>query len=60
MLEIKVSKSGGDYAVIQEAIDAVPYEESAVLTIGAGVYREKIFCEKKDITMDLLKENGFI
>ena len=51
MLEIKVAKNGGDYAVIQEAIDAVPYEESAVLTIGAGVYREKIFCEKKDITI---------
>jgi pectinesterase len=51
MLEIKVAKSGGDYAVIQEAIDAVPYEESAVIEVGAGVYREKIFCEKKDITL---------
>ncbi|WP_026523120.1 pectinesterase family protein [Butyrivibrio sp. VCB2001] len=50
MLTIKVEKSGGDYSVIQEAIDAVPYDESAVIEIGAGVYKEKIFCEKKDIT----------
>ncbi len=51
MLTIKVEKSGGDYSVIQEAIDAVPYDENAVIEIGAGVYREKIFCEKKDITL---------
>ena len=51
MLTIKVAKSGGDYSVIQEAIDAVPYDESAVIEIGPGVYREKIFCEKKDITL---------
>ncbi len=51
MLTIKVEKSGGDYSVIQEAIDAVPYDESAVIEIGTGVYREKIFCEKKDITL---------
>ena len=51
MLEIKVAKSGGDYATVQEAVDAVPYEERAVIRIGAGVYREKIFCEKKDITL---------
>ncbi|WP_051200206.1 pectinesterase family protein [Butyrivibrio sp. FCS006] len=51
MLQIKVEKNGGDYSVIQEAIDAVPYDESAVIEIGVGVYREKIFCEKKDITL---------
>jgi pectinesterase len=51
MLTIKVEKNGGDYSVIQEAIDAVPYDENAVIEIGAGVYREKIFCEKKDITL---------
>ena len=51
MLKIKVEKNGGDYSVIQEAIDAVPYDESAVIEIGTGVYREKIFCEKKDITL---------
>lgn len=51
MLKIKVEKNGGDYSVIQEAIDAVPYEESAVIEIGPGVYREKLFCEKKDLTL---------
>jgi pectinesterase len=50
MLEIKVEKSGGDFSFVQEAIDAVPYEESAVIRIGEGVFREKLFCEKKDIT----------
>ncbi len=50
MLEIRVAKSGGDFSSIQEAIEAVPYEESAKIVIGEGVFREKIFCEKKDIT----------
>ena len=50
MLEIKVEKNGGDFSFIQEAIDAVPYEESAVIRIGEGIFREKLFCEKKDIT----------
>lgn len=50
MLEIKVEKNGGDFSFIQEAIDAVPYEESAIIRIGEGVFREKLFCEKKDIT----------
>ena len=50
MLEIKVEKNGGDFSFIQEAIDAVPYEESAVIRIGEGVFHEKLFCEKKDIT----------
>ena len=50
MLEICVEKNGGDFSFVQEAIDAVPYEESAVIRIGEGVFREKLFCEKKDIT----------
>ncbi|MBE5828226.1 MAG: pectin esterase [Butyrivibrio sp.] len=50
MLEIRVEKNGGDFSFIQEAIDAVPYEESAVIRIGEGVFCEKLFCEKKDIT----------
>jgi len=50
MLEISVEKNGGDFSFVQEAIDAVPYEESAVIRIGEGVFREKLFCEKKDIT----------
>ncbi len=50
MLELHVKKSGGDYSTITEAINAVPYEEEAVIHIGEGTFREKIFCEKKNIT----------
>ena len=50
MLEIFVGKENGDYSTITEAIQAVPYEESAVIHIGSGIFREKIFCEKRDIS----------
>ncbi len=50
MFEINVKKHDGDYSTITEAIQAVPYEESAVIHIGEGTFREKIFCEKKNIT----------
>ena len=50
-MKIVVEKSGGDFSSIQEAVNAVPYEESAEIHIGEGVFREKIFCEKKDITL---------
>ena len=50
-LQIKVDKNGGDFSSLQEAINAVPFEESAVITLGEGTFREKIFCEKRDITL---------
>ncbi len=50
MLEIHVEKSGGDFSSVQEAIEAVPFEESAKIMIGEGIFREKLFCEKRDIT----------
>ena len=50
MLELQVKKTGGDYSTITEAINAIPYEEEGVIYIGAGTFREKIFCEKRDIT----------
>ncbi len=50
MFEIHISKENGDYSTITEAIQAVPYEESAVIYIGEGTYHEKLFCEKSDIT----------
>lgn len=50
MLEINVKKEKGDYSTITEAIQAVPYEESAIIRIGKGVFKEKIFSEKKDIS----------
>ena len=50
MIDIYVKKQGGDYSTITEAIQAAPYEERAVIHIGEGIYREKIFSEKADIT----------
>lgn len=50
MLEIRVGKTDCDYFTISEAVQAVPYETPAVIYISEGTYREKIFCEKKDVT----------
>ena len=50
MLEISVKKYGGDYSTISEAICGVPYDEEAVIHIGEGTYKEKLFSEKRDIT----------
>ena len=47
---ITVTKSGSGFEKIQDAIDSVPYDVAAVIQIGEGIFREKIFCEKKDIT----------
>jgi pectinesterase len=49
-MQIRVEKRGGDFSTVQEAINAVPYEEKAEIIIGEGVFREKLFCEKRDIT----------
>ncbi len=51
-MTIKVSKNGGDFEKIQDAIDAVPEDGSAVIHIGEGVFREKLFCRKRDITFE--------
>ena len=50
MFEVHVKKENGDYSTITEAIQAVPYEEKAIIYIGEGTYHEKLFCEKSDIT----------
>jgi len=50
MLTLKVGKTG-DYLTITEALEAVPYETKATLFIEAGVYNEKVFCDKKNITL---------
>ncbi len=50
MLELNVRKLDGDYYTITEAIQAVPYEEEAVIRIGEGTFREKLFSDKKNIT----------
>lgn len=51
MKEIYVGGTNADFATITEAIDSVPYEESAVIHIAEGVYHEKLFSEKKDLTL---------
>ena len=52
MLNITVARDGtGDFASIAEAVLAVPYDCEAVVTIGPGVYREKLVCEKRCITL---------
>ena len=50
MLEILVGKENADFSSVQEAVNAVPYEEEAVIHIGEGVFCEKVFSEKADIT----------
>ena len=41
----------GDFSTISEALLAIPYNQKATIFIAEGVYEEKIFCEKKNITL---------
>ena len=40
-----------DYTTIGQALDAVPYHTKATIRIAKGVYREKLFSDKEDITL---------
>ncbi len=52
MLKLTVSQDGcGDFARISEAVLAVPYELEAEICIGPGIYREKLVCEKRALTL---------
>ncbi len=52
MLTVTVAQDGsGDFASIAEAVLAVPYEEEALVQVGPGIYREKLVCEKRCITL---------
>ena len=52
MLKIKVNQDGtGDFTTLTEAVLAVPYDCEAELDIGPGIYREKVVCEKRCITL---------
>ena len=52
MLKLTVSQDGcGDFASISEAVLAVPYELEAEICIGPGIYREKLVCEKRTLTL---------
>ncbi len=50
MFKVRVAKDGsGDYYTLQEAISSIPYNLEAKITIGEGIYREKIFSDKKNL-----------
>ena len=51
MLSLTVGHNGEDYWTIQEALDAVPYDEEAVVTVSEGLYEEKLFCDKRKLTL---------
>ncbi|MCR5107543.1 MAG: pectin esterase [Lachnospiraceae bacterium] len=51
MIIISVGKDK-DYHTLGEALQAVPYSEKAIIKVDAGEYREKIFFEKSDITIE--------
>ncbi len=51
MLRITVGHDREDYTSIQEALNAVPYELPAEIEIHEGIYREKLFSDKKDLTL---------
>lgn len=52
MLKLTVGKTGNEnYSTIQEAIDAIRYNTKGIIEISEGVYNEKIFSDKKDITL---------
>ena len=42
---------GGDYHTISEAVEAVPFRGSHTIEIRSGIYREKLFIDKEDITL---------
>ena len=50
MLELYVG-SNGNFSTINEALQAVPYHTKAIIYIAEGIYEEKVFCEKKNITL---------
>ena len=52
MLTVTVAQDGsGDFASIAEAVLALPYKEEALVQVGPGIYREKLVCEKRCITL---------
>jgi pectinesterase len=41
----------GDFSTLSEALLAVPYRNKAVINMSPGVFCEKVFCDKRDITI---------
>ena len=51
MMRITVGQGSGDYYSIQEALDSVPYNTEAEIVIAEGVYNERIFSDKRSLTL---------
>ncbi len=49
-MRIRVGKSG-DYITIGEALQAGDYDDEIIIEIEAGIYREKIHIDKKNVTL---------
>ena len=49
MITINIARDGDCYS-INEALNGIPYREAGTLNFGEGVFHEKVFCDKKDIT----------
>ncbi len=50
-MRITVGRRGEDYSTIQEAINAVPYDVEAEIVVSEGEYREKLFSDKRHLTI---------
>lgn len=52
-MELWVTQDGsGSFCTITEAVQAVPYHERAIIHIKPGIYKEKPFVEKREITLE--------
>ena len=51
MLTITVGRNDEDYTTIQEALNAIPYNTEAEIIISEGIYREKLFSDKKSLSI---------
>lgn len=53
IIRIRVGKieNGADFSSIGEGLLSVPYDAKAVLLIDEGIYEEKVFCEKRHISL---------
>ena len=50
-MRITVGRNGEDYSTIQEAINAVPYDTEAEIVVSEGDYREKLFADKRHLSI---------
>lgn len=52
MLNLRVDQHGsGDYCTITEALEAIPYACEATIVVTEGLYRERLFSDKRSLTI---------